>query len=330
MVDDIQPESTAGPVGIDEGFGEFLQMLTDPAVKRMIELSPDEARAAFVLLNNLGGPPVEGVESEDRTIPGPTGEVPVRIVRPLNTEPTGILVWFHGGGFVIGDLETADDTTRRLAAVADCVVVSVDYRLAPEHRAPAAADDCWSALRWVAEHRIELAGSDVPIAVGGDSAGGNLAAVVAQRAVVESGPDLAAQLLVYPVVDFDQDAGRYPSYDENGDGYFLTAETMAWFADHYIGPDGDPTDPQIAPIKATDDVLARTAPAIVHVAGFDPLRDEGLAYARRLRDAGAAVELRVFPSMIHGFWAMIALTPVASEAVVDAADRLARLFRKAA
>lgn len=317
------------PTEIDPGFGEFLDMLTDPSVKRTIEMSPDEARAAFVLLNNLGGPPVEGVGSEDRTIPGPAGDIPIRIVRPLDREPTGILLWFHGGGFVIGDLETADDTTRRLASVADCIVVSVDYRLAPEHRAPAAADDCWAALRWVADNRLELAGSALPIAVGGDSAGGNLAAVVAQRAAREDGPDLAAQLLVYPVVDFDMDGTRYPSYEENGEGYFLTADTMRWFGEHYLGPDGDPTDPGIAPIRADDDLLARTAPAIVHVAGFDPLRDEGLAYATRLRGAGNPVELRVFPSMIHGFWAMIALTPVASEAILDAADRLTRLFRKA-
>lgn len=329
MTTDHATDPTDEGAELDPGFREFLDMLSDPGVKKTIEMAPDEARASFVLLNNLGGPPVEGVTSEDRVIPGPAGDIPVRVVRPVDREPTGILLWFHGGGFVIGDLETADDTTRRLASIADCIVVSVDYRLAPEHRAPAAADDCWAATTWVAENRGALAGADLPIAVGGDSAGGNLAAVVAQRAVRENGPDLAAQLLVYPVVDFDMEGTRYPSYAENGEGFFLTAETMRWFGDHYLGPDGDPTDPDIAPIRADDDLLGRTAPAIVHVAGFDPLRDEGLAYATRLRGAGNPVELRMFPSMIHGFWAMIALTPVASEAIVDAADRLSRLFRKA-
>ena len=304
------PDAAGAPARhpLDEGFAPLLDLLNAPGARRTVDMTPPEARESFRLLNALAGPGIEGIGSLDRTIPGPAGEIPVRILTPEGVDPVGILVWYHGGGFVIGDLDTADDMTRRLAA----------------------AEDCRAALAWVAEHRAELAHDGAPLAVGGDSAGGNLAAVTAQRAAAEGGPALAAQLLVYPAVDFDTDGTTYPSYGENGQGYFLTVDTMRWFGAHYLGPDGDPTDPAVAPIRATDEALAATPPAIVHVAGYDPLRDEGRAYARRLAGAGVAVDLREYPGMIHGFYGMVSLTPVAAQAITDAAASLARLLTDAA
>lgn len=320
------PEGSAAPTP-DPGLAPLLEMLNAPGVPRTADLSPEEARASFTALNAVGGPPAEGVSAVDRTIPGPAGDLPIRIVRPDEGTPTGALVWFHGGGFVIGDLDTADDTTRRLARAARCVVVSVDYRLAPEHRAPAAVEDCVAATAWVAANR-EALGLDTtaPVAVGGDSAGGNLAAVCAQRAASGDGPPLAAQLLVYPVVDLDMTGEAHPSYAENGEGLFLTADTMVWFAEHYLGPDADPTDPSVAPLRATDEALAATPPAIVVIADFDPLRDEGLAYAERLEALGVEVDLLRHPTMIHGFWGMGGLTAVAGASIEAAATTLVRFF----
>jgi acetyl esterase len=308
---------------LDEGFAPILAMLADPNARPMSSLTPTEARESFLLLNGLAGPPVDGVHTEDRTIAGPGGDLPIRIVMPDGDDaPTGVLVWFHGGGWVIGDLSTADDTTRRLAIAAGCVVVSVDYRLAPEHPAPAAVEDCRAAFDWVLANRAELGAPDGRVAVGGDSAGGNLAAVVAQQAAADGLP-LAAQLLVYPAVDFDQDR---PSMIANGDGYFLTADTMQWFAEQYLSGGASPEDPALAPLLAADDALRGVAPAIVHVAGYDPLHDAGLAYADRLAGLGVEVDARDYPTMIHGFYSMPALTPVAVEAIDAAAQTLRRHF----
>jgi acetyl esterase len=261
-----------------------------------------------------GGAECDSVE--DRTLRFEGVDVPVRIYRPSGAADTslGILVWYHGGGFVIGDLDTADATARDLATGAGCVVVSVEYRLAPEHRFPCAADDCWAVLRWVADNASELGGDSGRLAVGGDSAGGNLAAVVAVRARDE-GLRLRHQLLVYPVTDL---AGTFASRVDNGEGYFLTKESMDWFEDCYLG-DHEPHDPMASPLYAD---LAGVAPAHVLTAGFDPLRDEGEAYAGALSMAGVEVVDDRYPTMIHGFFAMTAVTPVAEEAVARAAGLL--------
>jgi acetyl esterase len=248
---------------------------------------------------------------EDRVVPGPAGDIPVRVYVPEGEGPCGVLVWYHGGGFVIGDLDTADATGRDLATEAGCVVVSVDYRLAPEHRYPAAADDAWAVLRWVADHAAELGGDPARLAVGGDSAGGNLAAVTAIRARDE-GVALRHQLLVYPVTDQD---GTFPSRVENGEGYFLTKDAMDWFQSCYLG-DQDRRDPGASPHYAD---VAGVAPAHVLTAGFDPLRDEGEAYVEKLTAAGVPVVDDRYPTMIHGFFAMSDMTPVAGEAVTRAA-----------
>ena len=280
-----------------------VQMLLDTMAQAggpaLHELPPAEARSMFNLLASMEqGEEVDRVD--DRLIPGPEGDVPVRVYTPHAAvgQAHGVLVWFHGGGWVIGDLETADATCRALANRAGCVVVSVDYRLAPEHQAPAALDDCLAALVWTVEN-FELLGVDASkVAVGGDSAGGNLAALVCQRVRDEFGPDIDFQLLVYPVTDLTL---SHPSMDENADGYFLTKVGMAWFVEHYVG-DGDPKDASVSPLHAAN--LSGLPPALVITAEYDPLRDEGEAYAARLREAGVPTQQVRYDGQIHGFVGM--------------------------
>lgn len=321
MADPTAPATERPPV--DPGFGPLLALLADPGSVPLSQLDPPTAREVF---RGLRGAEVEAApvrSIEDRTVAGPAGGVAVRVAVPDVDEPTGVLVWFHGGGWVIGDLDTAEATQRSLAHLASCVVVSVDYRLAPEHPAPAGLEDCWAVTTWVVDHLDELGAPGRLVAVGGDSAGGNLAALVALRASREGGPMLALQLLVYPVTDCTMAS---PSITENAEGYFLTADTMRWFTDHNLSGGLDPADPAVSPLFADPADLARVAPALVHVAGYDPLRDEGRAYGDAMIAAGVDTVLVEYPTMIHGFYAMGALTPVADEALTAAADRLRRAF----
>ena len=268
----------------------------------MTDLTPDEARTMFAAL--AAAQEREGVERvDDRLIPGLAGDIPIRVytTHAAVGEAHGVLVWLHGGGWVIGDLETADPTCRSLARRAGCVVVSVDYRLAPEHPAPAALDDCMSALAWTVEN-FELLGVDASkVAIGGDSAGGNLAALVCQRVRDEFGPEIDFQLLVYPVTDCTVSTG---SYDENAEGYFLTKAAMEWFVGHYLGG-SDPKDPAVSPLHAGD--LSGLPPALVITAQMDPLRDEGEAYATRLKEAGVPTEAIRYAGQIHGFMGMASI-----------------------
>jgi acetyl esterase len=301
---------------VDPDIQTLLDALAAMGGPSLSEMGPDAARATFKMLSvATTGPEVAHVE--DRTAPGDAGDIPLRVYRPAGDGPFGLLVWYHGGGFVIGDLDTADSTARELADRAGCVVVSVDYRLAPEHRYPAAADDAWSALVWAVEQAAELGADPQRVAVGGDSAGGNLAAVTAIRARDE-GVALRHQLLVYPVTDL---AATFPSRVSNGEGYFLTKDAMDWFESSYLG-DHEPHDPAVSPLYAD---LTRLAPAHVITAGFDPLRDEGEAYAASLRTAGVEVVDDRYPTMIHGFFGMTTTTKVAGEAL----DRAAELLRAA-
>ncbi|HWG74931.1 MAG TPA: alpha/beta hydrolase [Acidimicrobiales bacterium] len=283
------------------------------------EMTPEGLRQTMKMIAAADGP-AEAVDSvEDASADGPAGTIPVRIYRPAGagTAPLPLLVWYHGGGWVIGDLDTADTTCRKLANRSGALVVSVDYRLAPEHPAPAPVEDCWAALCWVAGVATELGGDASRLAVGGDSAGGNLSALLAARARDNGGPGLRYQLLVYPATDLTR---SYPSHVENGDGYMLTNEATAWFLSHYLGPDDDPKHPSLSPLYIDD--LGGVAPAFIITAEFDPLRDEGEAYGARLRDGGVAVDLRRYDGMIHGFFQMGGVTPVADSAVSDAASRV--------
>ena len=254
----------------------------------------------------------------NRTIPGPGGDLPVRIFVPTTEPgPRPALVYYHGGGWVVGDLDTHDTTCRWVADASGATVVSVDYRLAPEHPFPAAVDDALAAVRWVADHGAEIDVDPARLAVGGDSAGGNLAAVVAREAHA-AGLGLRFQLLVYPVTDGTM---ARPSMDENAEGYYLTKEGMAWFWGHYMG-DRDWTDPLASPLHAPDAALAGLAPALVVTAEFDPLRDEGEAYAARLESAGVDVVATRYDGVIHGFFSMSDWVPEGRAALDQAGAAL--------
>ena len=282
----------------------------------MSEQTPEEARAGFALLAAIAGPPEEPVPTEDRRLPGPDGAVPVRIYRPVGDSPVPVVVYFHGGGWVIGDIASHDAACHRLAAGVPAVVVSVDYRLAPEHRFPAAVEDCDAVTVWVAEHASELGADPTRLAVAGDSAGGNLAAVVARRARDRGGPAVSFQLLIYPATDM---TCTLPSYTENGTGYLLDADTMAWFIAHYL--DGaDPRRPDASPLFAED--LSGLPPALVVTAEFDPLRDEGEAYAARLREAGVPATTSRYDGMMHGFYGLDHLVDAARTATAETVSAL--------
>lgn len=306
---------------LDPQLAELLTFMDAAASAPMWAGSADEARTAFrtltVDLRDAAAVP-EVASVEDVTVPGGDGQLPARVYRPAadGTRPT--VAFFHGGGWVIGDLDTHDLACRTIATRCDAVVVAVDYRLAPEHPAPAATDDALASARWVAEHLAELGGSEA-MGVAGDSAGGNLAAVVAQT-FRDEGRALAGQLLIYPGTDL---TGDHPSLSENSEGYFLDVPTMAWFVHAYVGHlGGEGLDaPYLSPLHGD---LAGVAPAVVVTAQFDPLRDQGNAYAEQLAAAGVPVRSEVFAGLIHGFVDMGRYSPAAQSAV----ERTCSLFRE--
>jgi acetyl esterase len=292
-----------------------MALLESPSLE---DLSPVEARAAFQGFGALL-PAVEAARTQDVDVPVAGGAITARVHWPMgveSSEPLPALVWLHGGGWTVGDLATSDSTAAELANTAGCVVVNVDYRLAPEHAFPGPLEDCYAAVQWVADHAGDLAVDGRRLAVGGDSAGGNLAAAVCLLARERGGPELRFQLLVYPATD-----GRmsYPSFRENGEGYFLTADTMRWFWANYIG-DQDPEAPLASPLYAGD--LASLPPALVITAEFDPLRDEGEAYGERLRQAGVLANVSRYDGQIHGFFALSQLFDAGGKAMDEAARAL--------
>ncbi|MFC8849163.1 MULTISPECIES: alpha/beta hydrolase fold domain-containing protein [unclassified Micromonospora] len=268
-------------------------------------------------------PPVATIENT--AVPGPAGAIPVRVYRPAATaarrRPT--LLWIHGGGWVTGSLETGDIAARVLAEQAELVVLSVDYRLAPEHPWPAGLDDVTAVLRWAHDHVGSLGGDPSRIAVGGDSAGGNLAAVAAHTAR-DLGIPLAAQLLVYPVVDADLDTARHPSRRENAHGYYVTWPDIEWCVTAYLPSTADPHDPRISPLYEPD--LTGLAPAVVLTAEYDTLRDEGDAYASALESAGVPVTHLRLSGLVHGALDMAGVSPTARDALSRAATALRRLL----
>ncbi|MGF1599761.1 MAG: alpha/beta hydrolase [Acidimicrobiales bacterium] len=308
-------------MALDPAARGLLDQMEEAGMPPLNELSPPEAREAAKGFAELGGEGDEVADQSDRTIPGPAGEIPVRVYTPAGDGPFPCLVYLHGGGWVLGDLDGVNAICRSVAARAGCVVVSVDYRLAPEHKHPAPLDDCYAAVQWVADHGDEIGVDGSRIAVGGDSAGGNLSAAVALRARDENGPALALQLLVYPVTDHRRDSA---SYAENGDGYLLTRDMMTWFWDHYLNDADEGAHHLVSPLLADD--LSGLPPAVVFTAEFDPLRDEGEAYADRLTEAGVAVTRKRFDGQIHAFWQMMAVFPAASEAADLAAAELRKAF----
>ena len=301
-------------MALDVNVRALLDQMKAAALPKLWELAPPAARAAM-RSRLLNGKETPVGKIENLKIPGPAGDIALRVYTPLEAKDALLpgLVFFHGGGFVIGDLDTHDDLCRCLANGSGCRVVAADYRLAPEHPFPAAVEDCWVATKWIAEHASDF-GIAGPIAVGGDSAGGNLAAVVAQLAKAE-GPKIAFQLLIYPVTQLG--GPEMPSMRENAKGYFLERESMQWFTRMYCPDAAQRSDPRLSPLVAKD--LSGLPPAYVATAGFDPLRDEGKAYADKLDAAGVSVTHVNYPGMIHGFFSLRGLIPKAREAVAAAA-----------
>jgi acetyl esterase len=281
----------------------------------MEETTPQEARAARAAQPVVPPQPIHEVRDVD------AGGVPARLYRPNDRTDLGLLVFFHGGGWVICDLDTHDGVCRALANLSGHAVLSIDYRLAPEHPFPAGLEDCTNATRWAHANAAALGCRADKIAVGGDSAGGNLAAVVAQLGVVP----LVYQLLIYPVTDLTR---AQPSYDENATGYFLTKNAMGWFIDHYLSGGGSPTDPRVSPLFAADHVVAATPPALVITAEYDPLRDEGNAYARKLADAGVATSHVQYNGMIHAFFSLGDFLDDGRSAQALAGTALATVFER--
>jgi acetyl esterase len=290
----------------------LLAQLAEQPGPKFTELSPEEGRAMYRLARPVNEElPIGRIE--DRQVPTADGDIPIRIYTPEGEGPFGILVNFHGGGWVIGDLETADSVCREMATLGNCIVISVDYRLAPEHPYPAAVDDAYAATCWTAENASALGGSG-RLGVGGESAGGNLAAVVCQKARDEQGPEIHFQFLAYPVTDHDF---TRDSYARNGEGRVLDLDTMTWFWDLYCPDTTRRSEPAASPLlsQSFDDL----PPAMIITAEYDPLVDEGQAYAQELADAGVPTEYVCFDGLVHDFLAHAPLMPCSRRAFDRAA-----------
>ena len=294
-------------------------------VPPLYEMSLAEARAADLASIRAGGGEPEPVhEVTDLTIPGPGGKLALRLYRPAAGGPLPVLLYFFGGGWVLGTIDTADGVSRTLANSAGAMVAVVGYRLAPEHPFPAAIDDCYAATAWVAAHATEIGADPARLAVGGDSAGGNLAAAVALRARAD-GPALAGQLLVYPNTDQLADDESIRAAD---DRFLFNRHSVAWYRRHYLLDAADAASPLASPLRAGS--LAGLPPALVITAECDPLRDQGEAYARRLADEGVQVELSRYEGMAHGFFTMAGTVDASGAALAQAAARLREWFGTAA
>ncbi len=311
-------------------------MNVDPQMKALLDFlnaqgplflraeTPEQARAKMqALMENRPTPVAEVYRVEDRTITGPAGNtIPIRIYTPEARTPLGVLVFFHGGGWVLGDLESHDGLCRDLTNGAGCVVVSVGYRLAPEHKFPAAPEDCFAAARWVAENAASLGGDPARLAVGGDSAGGNLAAAVALMARDRGGPQLRLQLLLYPCIDAADDTPSHKEFAQ--DGFILSKADMDWFWGHYLSSEADRRNAYACPSRAPS--LAGLPPALVLTASLDPLRDEGERYASQLRLAGVPVTCTRYDGVTHGFVSFAAALEQGKKGLAQATEALRTAF----
>ncbi|MEU6715111.1 alpha/beta hydrolase [Nonomuraea sp. NPDC046802] len=300
-------------MSLDDATAQFLKQMSEAGGKALHEMTPDEARAMGGALRELYGAGPEMARVEDVVIQAADGGAfGARVLVPVQ-ESRATIVYYHGGGWVVGAIDEFDTLGRTLAQRTGCTVVLVDYRLAPEHRYPVAARDAYDALCWAAERQREL-----PIIVAGDSAGGNLSAIVSQRSRDEGGPAIALQVLVYPVTDCDLDNA---SYTDPANQLMLSRASMVWFWDHYAPDRAARANPDASPLRAGD--LAGLPPAVVLTAEHDVLRDEGEAYAQRLRQAGVPVEFKRFEGQMHGFFTMVNVLPGSAAAlsmVVEAID----------
>jgi len=285
------------------------------------KLTPAEARRLTREVNRrLTSPPEAVAVVKNMRMSDTSAQIPARVYIPREGEVLPVLVYFHGGGWVLGDLDSVDSLCRSLANAADCVVVSVDYRLAPEHKFPAAVEDAYSATKWTANNATSFSGDPKRIAVGGDSAGGNLAAAVSLMARDKHGPPIVFQLLIYPATNHAFDT---ISYSDNAEGYWLSKDDMRWFWNHYLRGEEDGRNPYASPSRAAD--LSSLPPAFVMTAEFDPLRDEGEAYAARLREYGVPVKVARYDGMIHDF-VNIAELRQSRVAIGEAAAEMRKVF----
>jgi acetyl esterase/lipase len=311
-------------MALDEATATLLAEMAAAGEPPLHQMTPPEARdmRAARPAQAAAGPAMASVRDTRVRVSG--GYVPVRILTPGGLpadRPRGVIVWYHGGGWVLGGLDDADPVGRTLAQRTACTVVMVDYRLAPEYRYPTAVDDAWAALGWVAARLPELAGGPAPLIVAGDSAGGNLAAIMAQRAKAAGGPAIAAQVLVYPVTDCDLDT---TSYRDPANQLLLSRDSMIWFWNHYVPVPDARAHPDASPLRATD--LAQLPPAVVLTAEHDVLRDEGEIYATRLLKSQVPVRHRRLAGQMHGFFTMVGMLPGAAAGMDFVAASLAELL----
>lgn len=301
---------------LDTASTEFLARLAEGKAPPLHQLSPGEARARGPILKQLfgEGPPMH--RTERTTIGRGDGAFDVHVLTP-NAEPKAVIVYYHGGGWVIGDIDEFETLGRKLAQRSGCAVVMVNYRLAPEHPFPLPVDDCREAFAWAARNVERIAGRRVPLIVAGDSAGGTLATVVARHARDAGGPPIALQVLVYPATDADE---ARPSYNDPQNQLLLGKETMRWFWNHYAPAAHDRLHPDASPLRAAD--LAGMPPAVILTAEFDPLRDEGEAYAGRLLAAGVPVVFRRCLGQMHGFFMMVNVLPASERAIDEIARQI--------
>ncbi len=302
-------------MALDAATTTFLAQMAEAGGKPLHEMTPQEARGFGAALREMYGPGPEMAQVIEHQVPTRDGgSFALRVLVPAGA-PRAMIIYYHGGGWVIGDLDEFDTLARRMAVRTGCAVALVDYRLAPEHPYPAAADDAYVALEWMDAHLKEH-GANLPIIVAGDSAGGNLAAVVARRARDRNGPNIAMQVLVYPVTDANLDNS---SYTDSANQLLLSRDSMAWFWDHYAPQAAHRADPDAAPLQASD--LSNLPPALVITAEHDVLRDEGEAYAARLTAAGVPVEQTRYAGQMHGFFTLLML-PTGAKAIDQIADAI--------
>ena len=306
---------------VDPQIQKILDLLAPLPPMHTLSVADARARMEKRPSEGLRIAPVAAVT--ERLIVRPGGSLPLRIYTPNGTGAFPIIAFFHGSGFVVASLDTHDAMCRNLCGGSGAVVVSVDYRLAPEHKFPAGLEDCLFATRWIAEHAAELNGDASCLVVAGDSAGGNLAAVVALRIRDEGGPKLAGQLLIYPVTDFHSPGT--PSYAENAEGYGLSRAGMAWFWHHYLADPKDAMHPHASPLRAEN--LAGLPPALVYSAEYDVLRDEAELYAHRLQEAHVPVRVQRWEGMNHGFFFWVGIVDTAGVAMDEACAWLQAIFK---
>jgi acetyl esterase len=306
-------------MALDDATTALLTQLAESGAKPLHEMTPAEARGLTAALGEMYGPGPEMERAEDRTAPAADGHpIPLRVLVP-SAAPRGVIVYFHGGGWVIGALPEFETLGRTLAERTGCAVVLVDYRMAPEDRYPAAVEDSWAALQWIDAHLEEIAGARVPLIVAGDSAGGNLAAIMSIRARDAGGPAISQQVLAYPVTDCEMDNATYV---DPANQLLLSRESMIWFWNHYAPDPAHREHPDASPARAADHV--GLPPAVVLTAEHDVLRQEGEAYAETLRAAGVPVESRRFEGQMHGFFTMVNVLPGSAAALEYVAEQIGR------